>query len=178
MATRLTSCALKRWVWIVCVSTPLWVIAQICVPSGSVPIWLPEKEPEMTSVGAGVSAKGPSTARLAARREDRVYSQPMKLEQLPLDAEAARFPFTAVQPGDTNALLPRPSLVECEWPRLPEAARCWARTWRWTRAGPPSIQALPWPAAAGAAHHRGFAELSFEEWSDDEVPENGEQTER
>ena len=31
--TRLMTCTLKRWKWMACVSTPLWVIFQICVPS-------------------------------------------------------------------------------------------------------------------------------------------------
>ncbi len=34
--TRLITCTLNRWKWIVCVSTPLCVIFQICVPSPSV----------------------------------------------------------------------------------------------------------------------------------------------
>ena len=31
--TRLTSCTSYRWKWIGCVSTPLCVMRQICVPS-------------------------------------------------------------------------------------------------------------------------------------------------
>ena len=31
--TRLSSWTSNRWKWIGCVSTPLWVILQICVPS-------------------------------------------------------------------------------------------------------------------------------------------------
>ena len=38
-STRLISCTLKRWKWIGCVSTPLWVIFQIWVPSPVAPIW-------------------------------------------------------------------------------------------------------------------------------------------
>ena len=35
--TRLITCTLNRWKWMACVSTPLWVIFQICVPSLAMP---------------------------------------------------------------------------------------------------------------------------------------------
>ena len=36
--TRLSTCTSYRWKWIGCVSTPLWVIFQIWVPSAARPI--------------------------------------------------------------------------------------------------------------------------------------------
>ena len=48
--TRLMTCTLKRWKWMACVSTPLWVIFQICVPSPSDPTGVARSELVMFSV--------------------------------------------------------------------------------------------------------------------------------